>query len=233
MELYTAAHFTGLQPPVAASFPLCTDSLAPFHWKVFQRPHKGWVVSQLLVHCLNVLEQSPLFYNNPECRRVKLGNAVWVLTYLLLTKSPPLSRRSQSNFPLLPCSCACSLTLSLIADEKEGHYCRLYRWPLFWETSTWAASIKFLLQPWSELELSVKGVSCMSFWLPSDVILLLMQILKCVVYSVKYKNGHRETCGHQLLWFIKENELLYMLIYCFQPLLLITENWVVSWFFFN
>lgn len=164
------AHLNGSQPPAVASFSLCTGSLAPFHQKVFQRPRKGWVVSQVLVHCMNVLEQSPLFYNNPECRRVKLGNAVWVLICFLLTKSPPLSRRSQSNFPLLPWSCARSLSPNFIANEKEGHCCCLYREPLFWETSTWEAGIKLLLQPWSEPELSVKGVSCLSFWLLSDVI---------------------------------------------------------------
>lgn len=125
MELYTTAHFTGLRPPAVASVPLCTASLAPLHRKVFQRPRDGWRVSQLLAHSLTLLEQSPLSYDNPECRKVKLGNAVWVFTYFLLTESPPLSR-SQSNFLLLPCSCACSLALSLIADEK-GHCCCLYR----------------------------------------------------------------------------------------------------------
>lgn len=130
MELYTTTHFTDSWSVAVASFSLCSDSLAPLHWKMFQRPGMGWVVSQLLIHCLNVLEQSPLFCSNAECRRAKLGKAVWVLTCLLLTKSPPLSRRSQSNFPPVPCSCACSLSLSLIADEK-GHCCCLHRGPLF------------------------------------------------------------------------------------------------------
>jgi len=65
MELYTTTHFSGLQPPAMAAFQLCTGSLAPFHGKAFQRPCKGWVVSQLLVRYLNVLEQSPLFYDSP------------------------------------------------------------------------------------------------------------------------------------------------------------------------
>lgn len=45
------------------------------------------------------------------------------------------------------------------------------------------------------------------------------------MYSVKYKNGNRETYGHWLLWSVKDNELLYMLIYYFKPSLLITEEW--------
>lgn len=168
-EMYTIALNTGSQPAAVASCPLCTNSLAPVHQKAFQRLCKGWVVSHLLVHCLHVLEQ--LFYDNLQCRRVKLGIAVWISTYFLLTKSPPLSRRSQRNFPLLPYSCTGSLS-------TEPYSCwerRTLLLPL--QRTSFLRDLYLRSRQWSSC--SSPEVSCNRLWKECPVCLSGCPVMSC------------------------------------------------------
>lgn len=164
MWLYTTTDFTpDSQSYVVASFSLCTDSLALSHWKVFQRLHM--VVSQLLIHWMNVLKQSLFLSYCLKCRRLKLGlHCVFYCSLCL----PNLLRFLDSLRSTLHCCllflCLCTF-LGPMTDEG-GHCCFLQGGLLFWETATRGTGVKLLLELYS----SMRGMSCLSYWLPSAVI---------------------------------------------------------------